>query len=103
MAPDTFATGDERREFTRTPEFLGKKVVRIINNTDAIKIPFIPPNIIPQSLSTHPKNTIFRKYLIKTAARDTRTSITQKRIKKPRRFLYTGEDIHFMKWGESIG
>ena len=54
----TNATWGERSESLITGAPLGRNVVRVINITEAISIPFTVPNPAPQIRSTQPKNAM---------------------------------------------
>jgi hypothetical protein len=81
-------TWGARTDFLIMGAPLGRKVVRIINNTVTINIPFINPNPIPHMRSAHPKKATFSRYLMTTPRILMMMRTLQKIIRKLRIFKY---------------
>jgi hypothetical protein len=83
-------TWGARTDFLISGAPLGRKVVRMINNTVTIKMPLINPKQTPHKRSIHPKKATFSKYLITTPRILIMMRTLQKIIKKLKIFRYEG-------------
>ena len=83
-------TWGARTDFLISGAPLGRKVVRMINNTVIIKTPLINPNPTPHMRSTHPKKATFNRYLMTIPRMLMMMRMLQKIIRKLKIFRYEG-------------
>ena len=77
---------------------LSRKVAKTMRRPAEIRIPFIRPNPAPQRRSTQPRNTTFKRYLMRTPRAETAAKMIPKMIRKLMMLSQAAESIKRLSW-----